>query len=142
MSLTNVYHLFIFIFILAENTRQVSSFISFYWYNQLRIVVWLQKFIFVFFFSLQYVSLMPFVYLTLFIGFSFSYSIDCKEESPIIMRNLFQMSSKSWSEMFFYSLHCDRQCQKWEKTFVDIAIIISNVIVATELNMVSWWLMF
>ena len=116
MSLTNVYHLFIFIFILAENTRQVSSFISFYWYNQLRVVVWLQKFIFVFF-SLQYVSLMPFVNLPLFIGFSSSYSIDCKEESPIIMRNLFQMSSKSWSEMCFYSLHCGRQCQKWEKAF-------------------------
>ena len=41
------------------------------------------------------VSLMPFVNLPLFIGFSSSYSIDCKEESPIIMRNLSQMSSKS-----------------------------------------------
>ena len=119
MSLTNVYHLFIFIFILAENTGQVRSFISFYWYNQLRIVVWLQKFVFVFFFSLQYVSLMPFVNLPLFIGFSSSYSVDCKEESPIITRNLFQMSSKSWSEMCFYSLHCGRQCQKWEKAFCE-----------------------
>ena len=60
---------------------------------------------------------MPFVNLPLFIGFSFSYSIDCKEESPIITRNLFQMSSKSCSEMCFYSLHCGRQCQKWEKAF-------------------------
>ena len=75
------------------------------------------KNLFLYFFSLQYVSLMPFVNLPLFIGFSFSYSIDCKEESPIIMRNLFQMSSKSCSEMCFYSLHCGRQCQKWEKAF-------------------------